>query len=197
MKAEPNENGGADRSYTRVNGLVIMTGLVLIGFSMVLLYDYMSDRAGKDLQEKIEAAPKTVEGRVETWLMFGHPQINESLKALRVSETQNWIVGYLVQRTDGEPEVWGIDLDTLGTEYLSQNGNAIEIRLPAESMIARSRLFGRNADLVPVFTEDATRPPLNAKVRELVEWKLEALIGRLKRDIPGVEVRLFFGDEGA
>lgn len=175
-------------------GLVVLIVLVVLGSSMIVAYRIMQPRLAEQVMAKIESLPDTPEGRVEQWLLFGHPQIDTNLKLLRMSEEQPWIVSHLVLAPDGgAPEVHGLDLAQLDDDYLSQEGTTIRIRLPEPGFLTNDTLRGRNADRVPVYEREAGKPDVEERVREMIEWRCERTFELLKKDIPEVEIELTFG----
>lgn len=166
---------------------------MLLGFSMVVLYRYMEPRLEAKLQEQLDSAPKTPEGRVEKWLIFGHPQIDTCIELLRMSEEQPWIVSHVIAQDSGPPRVFGLDLEKLEDPYLRRVGTRIEIWLPEPGELGRTKLIGRNAGEVPVYEEGQEYPILQERIRDMIEWRLHTVVERLQSDIPEVEVRLEFG----
>ena len=160
---------------------------------MVVLYRYMEPRLEAKLQAQLDSAPKTPEGRVEKWLIFGHPQIDTCIELLRMSEQQPWIVSHVIRQPEGPPRVFGLDLAKLEDPYLVRVGTRIEIWLPEPGELGRTFLVGRNASEVPVYEEGQEYPELQARIRDMIEWRLHTVVERLKSDIPEVEVTLEFG----
>ncbi len=181
------------RTGFRPNGLIILAILVGLGFSMVWLYRYMEPRLAAQLQAQVAAAPRTPEGRVEKWLIFGHPQIDTCIRLLRMSGEQPWIVSHLVASADGPPEVYGMDVTKIEKDYLVQVGTRMEVWLPKPGLLGQVELIGRNADAVPVFQAQDRKPDVEARVRDMIEWRLRDVLERLKSDIPEVEVAFLFG----
>ena len=160
---------------------------------MIFLYRYMQPRLAADLQAQIESAPKTPEGRVEKWLIFGHPQIDKCVRLLRMSEDQDWIVSHLVAQADGPPAIYGLDIAKIEEDYLVRVGTRIEIWLPKPGLLGRAELIGRNADRVPIFKESDRKPDIEDRLRDMLEWRMRDVFEHLEADIPEVEIAFLFG----
>lgn len=182
------------RTGLRPNGLLVLLILVLMGSSLIILYRYMEPRLAADLQAKIESAPRTPEGRVEKWLIFGHPQIDTCVRLLRMSEQQDWIVSHLVAQADGPPEVYGLDIALIEEDYLVRDGTRIEIWLPKPSLLGRAELIGRNSDSVPTFQLSDSLPVAEDRLRDMLEWRMRDVFEHLRADIPTVEIEFRFGE---
>ncbi len=160
---------------------------------MIVLYRYMEPRLAADLQAQIDSAPRTPEGRTEKWLIFGHPQIDKCIRLLRMSEQQEWIVSHVVAHEGALPEVFGLDIEKIEEDYLVRRGTRIEIWLPEPGLLGRAKLIGRNADRVPVFEEDQRKPDVEARLRDMLEWRMRDVFEHLRADIPEVEIEFMFG----
>ena len=177
----------------RPNGLLVLLILVGIGSSLIVLYRYMEPRLAADLQAKIESAPRTPEGRVEKWLIFGHPQIDTCIRLLRMSEEQDWIVSHLVAEENGPPQIYGLDIQRIEEDYLVRKGTRIEIWLPEPTLLGRAELIGRNASRVPIFKADDKQPVAEERLRDMLDWRMRDVLKHLKSDIPEVEIEFMFG----
>ena len=84
------EPRGVPRGEPRgVPGLLVLLGIVVIGLgSGAAYYHYKRPRLAAELQAKIEASPKTPEGRLEQWHVFGETQIHHRLSQ-SVDRTSN------------------------------------------------------------------------------------------------------------
>jgi hypothetical protein len=179
----------------RLNGLLVLGALVLIGFSAgAAYYSYKEPRARAALKAELDSYPTTAEGRAQTWMEFYEPQVHHRLSVFaRASLEEPWIVTHTVAATDGgAPRVFGLDVGNLPQEGLLQReGLALVLTLDPVRLLGRAVLAGDSTSHVPHFTEDVPQAEADARLRMLAEWFLKDLVRALPSDIEGArfEVR--------
>ena len=131
----------------------------------------LSDR---DLRARIDAAPKTPEGRLEAWHSIGGPQIHHRLsKFARFTPELPWLVTHAIQMGDGQPpELWGIDCEALPMKLSHLEDMTVVIELPQPRLLGRHEVVGDMVEHVPLISPD-TDFDAGARLAELGVLLLE------------------------
>ncbi len=179
----------------RPRGLLVLFCIVLVGLATGAGY-YAAERPRLERRRAaiLAAAPTTLEGRLDQWLVYGAPQIHHRLaRFARFSDACPWIVTHRVAAPDGGvPVVWGVDCASLPQELARREGAAIVVELPAPVALARAELDAFQARTVPTYPPGAAVPDPAARLADLATYFLERLPAALEREIPGarLEVRV-------
>jgi len=193
---------GSTRGAVRPDGLWLLLGIVVLGLaSSAGYYRWKYPRVMAAVQERLDAAPTTAEGRLDAWLDFGRSQIHRRILSSRLSARQPWLATHTVRAgagagaagPDGAPDVWGIDLDAFGTDAISREGLRVVVRFPEPRRLARAELVGDLARYVPAFASEAEAPDPVDRLFEIGDWMLAELAAALGRDIPGAGLELRAG----
>lgn len=173
----------------RVNGLVFVLGLVVLGLGAgVLLYRWRAGQVATTIERDLATLPQEPEARLQRWLDdYGRVIVGQALVQLRYEAERPWILSHTrgTERNDAAQEVWGIDLGELSDALVRREGLAIVVELPRAHVLGRGPIGGDKVRNVPHFSPDAPAYDADARVRGIVEWSL-AKVGRsLGRDVPG------------
>ena len=68
--------------------------------------------------------PDEPAARLDAWLSYGEPMIQTRLRKLRFSTAYPWLITHTQNTDGGEPEIWGLDLDTLRPARISPTTTA-------------------------------------------------------------------------
>jgi hypothetical protein len=188
----------------RARGLLVMAVLVATGVGVTAGYLQLeAPEVGEIIanrKREIALAPKTPEGRLEQWLVFGAPQIHHRMQMMRFSAEQPWLVTHAV-RLDGEDAerlaIYGIDLSELPREIAGIGGLDVHVKLPLPRRLGTGPLRGDNAVSVPVAPRDGLAPDSVERARFLVRFALDGLSQALERDIPGAKLTIEIGPESS
>lgn len=192
----------------RARGLLVLAALVGVGLCVSVGYFFWSltskaseaRRIIDARKREIAEAPKTTEGRLEHWLVFGAPQIHHRLETMRFSAAQPWLVTHAVHADSGEPgavEIYGIDLSNLPLSISRVEGSTVHVELPLPRRLGAGPLTGDNAAAIPVFPRADLAPDPVERAKFLVRFALEGLSGALERDIPGAKLAIDIGPEAS
>jgi hypothetical protein len=186
---------GAAKEY-RPPGLLVLSGIVVLGLgSGAAYYHYKQPMLAAELQEKIDAAPKTLEGRLAAWHAIGAPQIHHRLsKFARFTPELPWLVTHAVVFEDGgPPELWGIDCDTLPQRVSKIEGMSVVIDLPAPRALGRYELVG---DMVRHVQSTARDSGFDGgdRLKDIAIHLLEGMPAALEKDIEGARIRVRIND---
>lgn len=180
----------------RLNGLVVLIGVVVIGLASGAGYFfYKSPRLRAETERQLAEAPSTPAGRLAFGAKYLVPQIHNRLLSVRISRQQPWIPTHTIRVAgdDGPPEVWGIDVDALGQDVAYVDGLELVIRLPAPSLIARTVLVGDKARSVPAYAAGAAVPDPTERLHELVDFFFDRMADQLSHDIEGTRLVVEIG----
>jgi hypothetical protein len=185
----------------RASGLLVMLVLVVSGVGVTAGYlQWKAPEVGEIIagrKREIAAAPRTPEGRLETWLVYGAPQIHHRLEMMRFSAEQPWLVTHAVGEDREHLEIHGIDLERMPREIGRIEGSTVHLRLPRPRRLGTGPLRGDNAASVPVAARDEVAPDAEARAMFLVRFALDGLSQALERDIPGAKLTIEIGLEGS
>jgi len=92
-----------------------------------------------------------------------------------------------VAREGGEPELWGIDCESLPQDLAHLEGLTVVVELPAPRMLARASLTGDQGQRVPLYAPEV-QPDAAERLEELALYLLEGLPHALERDVPGAKL---------
>lgn len=173
----------------RVNGLVFVLGLVVLGLGAgVLLYRWRAGQVASTIERDLATLPQEPEARLQRWLDdYGKVIVQQALVQLRYEAQKPWILSHTrgAERNDPAQEVWGIDLGELGEGLVRREQLAIVVELPRARLLERGSILGDKVRNVPHFASEAPAYDADERVRGIVEWAL-AKVGRsLGRDVPG------------
>jgi hypothetical protein len=173
----------------RVNGLVFVLGLVVLGLGAgVLLYRWRAGQVASTIERDLATLPQEPEARLQRWLDdYGNVIVQQALVQLRYEAQKPWILSHTrgSERNAPAQEVWGIDLGELGDGLVRREQLAIVVELPRARLLEHGPILGDKVRNVPHFAPDAPAYDADARVRGIVEWSL-AKVGRsLGRDVPG------------
>ena len=181
----------------RPSGFVVLCGIVVLGIgSGAAYFHYKRPKLAADLQARIEAAPKTPEGRLEAWHSIGGPQIHHRLsKFARFTPELPWLVTHAVRTGEGEPpELWGIDCEALPMQLSRIEGMSVVIDLPRPRLLGRHELVGDMVEHVPLIAPDSGFDA-GARLEEIALFLLEGMPRALEKDIEGASIRVSVEDE--
>jgi hypothetical protein len=192
----------------RVRGLLVLSALVAVGLCVSVGYFFWSLTAKASAarriidarKREIAEAPKTTEGRVAHWLVFGAPPIHHRLETMRFSAAQPWLVTHAVRAEGGEPgavDIYGIDLTNLPLTIARVEGTTVRVELPLPRRLGTGALAGDNAAAVPIFPRADLAPDPVQRARFLVDFALGDLARALERDIPGAKLLIEIGPESS
>lgn len=184
------------RAAVRVNGLVVLVGIVLVGLvTGAGFYRYQRGKMDARLAAELAEAPETPAERAALWLRFGGPQIHHRLAVVgRFAPEMPWLVTHAVARTGSEPELWGIDCSSLPHEVARLEGLTVVVALPAPRLLGRAPLDGEQVQRVPLFAPEVS-PDAAQRLSELALYLLEGIPGALERDVPGAKLVIRVGAE--
>ena len=179
----------------RVNGLLVMGFLVASGLGIgAAYYSYKEPKVRAELKAELDAAPTTVEGRLEQWMSFGEPQVHHRLSVVaRVSREMPWIVTHTEEvEGGGPPMVFGLDVTDLSKALLTREGMTVVLSLSSAGPLGRAELVGDNARHVYRYEDAQTAAAADEKLLELVQWFIQDVIVALEKDVEGsrFEVRI-------
>lgn len=181
-----------------------MAGLVVLGVGVTAGYlAWKAPEVGAIIagrKRAIAEAPKTTEGRLVNWLVFGAPQIHHRLEIMRFSAEEPWLVTHAVRVAGDDPEdlrIHGIDLSKMPRDVAKIEGTLVRVKLPAPVLLGRGALHGINAAAVPVAATDAAAPDPIARAKYLVHFALDDLGKALERDIAGAKLSIEIGPESS
>ncbi len=182
------------RSF-RPSGLAMLVGVVVVG----MLASAVLFRAGWTRVEAVEArnsaareaGPDDPLARLDLWLRFGEPQLQNRLIQLRFSSAHPGLITHTVVRADGPDEIWGVDLSGSHPARIERDGLVLTAVLAEPRLLGHGVLTGMNAQRVPAYPPDAVPDP-EARARELCDHFLGELRDGLERDIDGATLRFAF-----
>jgi hypothetical protein len=185
----------------RASGILIVILLVAAGVGVTAGYmQWKAPEVGEIIRNRkreIAAAPKTAQGRLVQWLVYGAPQMHHRLQMMRFSAEEPWLVTHAVGEDASRLAIHGIDLAGMPLEIAWIEDAMLHVRLPKPRRLAIGPLTGSNAISVPVATSDETAPDGIERARYLVGFALDGLSQALERDIPGSKLRIEIGPEEA
>jgi len=193
MRMRPHAPSGrrSQGGAVRVSGLAVLAGIVVVGLiTGAGFYRYQRGRMDARLAAELARAPETPAERAALWLRYGGPQIHHRLAVVgRFSPTRPWLVTHAVARSDGEPELWGIDCTSLTPELAHLEGLTVVVDLPAPRVLARASLASEQSQRVPLYAPE-TSPDAAQRLSELALYLLEGIPGALERDVPGARLEI-------
>lgn len=183
----------------RASGLLIVFLLVVAGVGVTAGYmQWKAPEVGEIIanrKREIAAAPKTPEGRLAQWLVYGAPQMHHRLQMMRFSAEEPWLVTHAVGEDADHLAIHGIDFTEMPLEIAWIEDTRLHVRLPRPRRLAIGPLIGSNAISVPIAASDAAAPDGIERARYLVGFALEGLSQALERDIPGSKLEIEIGPE--
>lgn len=183
----------------RPSGLVVLFLLVASGVGVTAGYmQWKAPEVGQIIagrKRDLAAAPKTPEGRLGKWLVYGAPQMHHRLSMMRFSAAQPWLVTHAVGEDPRNLAIHGIDLESMPREIAWVDGATVHVRLPRPRRLSIGPLGGQNAISVPVAASDESAPDEIERARYLIGFALDGLSQALERDIPGVKLSIEIGPE--
>ncbi len=165
-----------------------MGAVVACGLFPAAWFHWVVPREQQRVVGALAAVPDEPAARLDAWLAYGEPMIQTRLQKLRFSTAHPWLVTHTRRDGGGEPEIWGLDLDTPRPARLVRDGLRVEIRLPAPCALGRGELAGPDAARVPAYGPGAAVPEAAGRATELVEWFLAGMIEAVAEDIEGAEL---------
>jgi hypothetical protein len=173
-----------------VPGVLVLVGIVALGLgSGAAYFHYKQPLLAAELQAKLDAAPKTPEGRLDAWSLVGNPQIHHRLATIaRFSDERPWLVTHAVDDGAGQPEVWGVDCRELPRELAGAEGLTVVVALPAPVPLARVDLDEEHSAHVPVYPSAPEASVAAARLADLAFFFLEGMPKALARDIEGASL---------
>lgn len=188
----------------RARGLLVMAGLVVLGVGVTAGYlAWKAPEVGAIIagrRRAIAEAPRTPEGRLANWLVFGAPQVHHRLEIMRFSAEQPWLVTHAIRVAGDDPdrvEFHGIDLSSLPRDVARIDGRIVRVKLPRPTLLGTGRLQGINAAAVPVAASESAVPDPIARAQYLVHFALDDLGKALERDIQGASLSIEIGPESS
>jgi hypothetical protein len=186
-------------SSWRPSGIVVIGLLVATGLGVTAGYmQWKAPEVGELIagrKREIAAAPKTPEGRLTQWLVYGAPQIHHRLTLMRFSAEQPWLVTHAVGSDARNLAIHGIDLSSMPKDVARIEGTAVRMRFPRPVLLARGPLTGSNAISVPIAAAEESAPDGIERARYLIGFALDGLTQALERDIPEARVTIEIGPE--
>lgn len=180
-------------------GLYVVLGIVVLGLASGAGYfQYKAPRLKRDLHASLEAAPKSLEGRLEAWLRYGAPNIHHRLAIFgRFSEEYPWLITHAVGGSEGEALAFGIDCTTLPLDLCDVEGDTLVVHVPAPRRLGRVPLGPQERIYIPVYASESEVPDPRERLRALALHLLDKLPEALEKDIAGahLEVRVEDGAE--
>jgi hypothetical protein len=201
--SQPNSAAAGPRAPWRVNGLVVLVVLVVVGMGVTsVFFQWRAPQLYDEMQRVRADTPQSGEPRVDKWLVYGRPFFHARLIQLRYSSSQPWLVTHTVggERAREPVEIWGVDFAALAPEATSRDGMVVTLTLPEPRLLARER-FGLDgndmANQVPHYPDAASAPDPRQRARSIVEWALKRLLDELGKDIEGATFEVRFAPSGA
>jgi hypothetical protein len=172
--------------------------LVLLGIAFGSQWWKVPDlRQGKRaIEEAIDAAPTTAEGKLTVWAEFADPQVHACLQQMRLSPELPWLVTHAVRpegATSGPVEMHGVDLRDLAYRLVEREGMLVRLRLPEPVPLGTAELSGEMARYVPVYAAGMRVPDPAVRLSELVLRALGELPAGLAKDIEGARFEVVVG----
>ncbi len=184
----------APMAFRQANGLLVLGLIVLTGLgSGAIYYRYKQPQLKAAMEKELSEAPTTLEGRLSLWHETAAPMIHHRLtQVARLSDELPWLVTHAVERAEGDPEIWGLDVARLPRELSRLDGLTVIVDLPAPELLGHAPLVGDATRHVPVYGADETVQDPGRRLSELALWFLEGLPDALERDIDGsaLEIRV-------
>lgn len=188
-------------SAWRPSGIVVIGLLVASGVGVTAGYlQWKAPEVGELIagrKREIAAAPRTTEGRLTQWLVYGVPQVHHRLTLMRFSAEQPWLVTHAVGTDPSNLAIYGVDLAPMPKEVAWIEGQVVRMRFPRPVQLARGPLTGSNAISVPIAATEETAPDGIERARYLIGFALDGLTQALERDIPGTQVSIGIGPEAS
>ncbi|MAF66109.1 MAG: hypothetical protein CMJ84_10700 [Planctomycetes bacterium] len=167
--------------------------MVACGLLPAAWFHWFVPREQKRVVGALAAVPGEPGARLDAWLAYGEPMIQTRLQKLRFSTAHPWLVTHTRRTATGEPEIWGLDLDTPSPAQLVRAGLRVEVRLPAPRALGRGELAGSDAERVPSYGPGESPPDPAVRAGMLVEWFLAGMIEAVAEDIEGAELVVRIG----
>ena len=179
------------REGLRVNGLVVLVGIVVVGLvTGAGFYRMKRSEANAQVAADLAQAPKTPEERLALWLRLSGPQLHHRLAVVgRFSTAMPWLVTHAVAVEGGPPEVWGVDCATIPKDFAHIEGMTIVVELPVPRLLAHAPIDGDGQDRVPLFAPEAV-PDARARLTALALHLLEGIPAALERDVEGAHLEI-------
>jgi len=192
--------------FRRPRGLVALVTIVTVGmFASAGLYRWgwtLVEAKDDEYSAVRESAPKDPMVRVDKWLIYSEPQIQNRLSKLRFSSLHPGLITHRVMH-EGEPaEIWGVDLSGSHPARIEREGLVVTIVLPQPRMLGHGELSGMNANQIPEYPAGAEIPDAEQRAQLLCEHFLGGLREAFEKDIDGARLLFRFevgpaGEAGA
>lgn len=185
----------------RPQGLAVLIAIVVVGLlssSVLLRWGWRRvESANVHNRQVLESASKDPMLRVDKWLVYGEPQIQNRLAKLRFSSLHPGLITHRVIREDGPAEIWGIDLSGSHPARIERDGLTITIVLPEPRLLGHGELSGMNANQIPEYPQGVAAVDVEARAQLLCEHFLGGLREAFEGDIPGTQLLFRFEDPPA
>ncbi len=174
----------------RPPGLFVLLGIVAIGMGTPAYFHYKAPRLKAELQARVAAAPKTLEGRVEAWHLHGGPQIHHRLTNFgRWSEELPWLITHAVERPDGRLDLYGVDCTQIAPGTLTRiEALTVVVELPYPRLLGTEALTAGQLTYVPVYAQGVEIPDPAVRLEGLCRALLKRLPDALEKDIEGARL---------
>lgn len=184
----------------RINGLAFVFLLVAVGLgATAVLYRWRASQLGDEFRRTRSELPQDAALRLERWLEYGRPLMDQRLVQLRYSSAQPWLLTHTVaaERNSSTQEIWGVDMTGLGQGASVRSGLEVVLTLPRARLLGHGPISGDKALNVPHVDPSAPSFDADARARAIVEWSLERLSGALAKDIPGAQLVVRSAEAGS
>jgi len=180
-------------------GLLVMAAIVAMGIGSGAAYFHWKEpKLQHELQAKLDAAPKTPEGRLQAWHAWGEPNIHHRLSVVgRFSEERPWLVTHALDVGDDQVELWGIDCTEIPHGVSTIEGMRVIVTLPAPHALGRMSREGEFTSYVPVYASEADVPDPKARLAKVARHLLEGMPDALAKDIEGATIEFRIVDPEA
>jgi hypothetical protein len=179
-----------------IPGLLVLVGIVGIGLgSGAVYFHYKEPRLKAELQAQLDAAPKTPEGRLAAWHVFGAPQIHRRITVVgRFSEKQPWLVTHAIDDGTDNLELWGVDCTLLPQPLSRIEGMNVVVSLPAPVALGTFSKEDGFAKHISAFAPGHVDLDVTARLQQLALYFLEGIPGALEKDIEGATLEIRVGE---
>jgi len=181
----------------RPNGFLVLVAVVGIGLlasAGLFRWGWTKVEAAEARNRQTrEGAPADPSDRLDRWLIYGEPQLQNRLIHLRYSSLHPGLITHTVRHADGPSEIWGVDLSGSRPARLERDGLIVTAFLSEPRLLGHGVLTGMNADRIPYFEAGMEIPDPKKRAIDLCEHFLGKLRRALEKDIEGA--RLVFDFE--
>jgi hypothetical protein len=184
--------------FRRPRGFAVLVTIVTVGmFASAGLYRWgwtLVEAKDEEYSALRESAPTDPMVRVDKWLIYSEPQIQNRLSKLRFSSLHPGLITHRVTRGDEAAEIWGVDLSGSHPARIERDGLVVTIVLPQPRMLGHGELTGMNANLIPDYPAGAEIPDAEQRAQLLCEHFLGGLREAFETDIEGARLLFRFED---